>query len=78
MGCMVLVSGVVAMALGLTAANIWEPLWRGWDLGRFEREQSWQMLSKQWFLNLPRMQFLFLEKQERGFYFREGLWFELE
>lgn len=25
------------MALGLTAANIWELLWRGWDLGRFER-----------------------------------------
>lgn len=38
----------------------------------FERKQSWQMLRSQWDLNVPRMRFLLLQIQERGFYFREG------
>lgn len=38
----------------------------------FERKQSWQMLRNQRVFNVPRMHFLFLQLQERGFYFREG------
>lgn len=72
-------SGVVAMTLGLTASNICELLWRGWGFWEvFEREQSWQMLRNEWFLNLHRMQhFLFLQIG-KDFILEKDLRFELE
>lgn len=67
-------SGLVATALRFNAVKIWELFWGGgWGFWWvFERKQSWQMLRSQWDLNVPRMRFLLLQIQERGFYFREG------